>query len=91
MNKNLKRFMLMYYTSNSFTLNIVCSLFYSLSKHRVELFGDVALLAVHLLLSHPHHHIWVGFTVGITGGQVSGLGDKRKMLHTGSKSHTHNC
>lgn len=45
-----------------------------LSKHWVELFGNVAFFAVHLLLADFYHYIRICLSIRVCRGQVGCLG-----------------
>lgn len=44
-----------------------------LSKHRIELFGDVVFLVFHLGLSQLDDNIWISLPIDISGVKVCGL------------------
>lgn len=51
-----------------------------LSKHWVQLFRDVALFAVNLLLANFHHHIGICLSIWVCGSQIGCL-----SVHKGKK------
>lgn len=52
-----------------------------LSKHWVQLFGNVALFAVHLLLANFHHHIGVCLSIWVCGCQIGCLRVHKEKKH----------